>query len=110
MNIVFMGTPDFAAVALKALVGDAGERFSVKTVVTRPDGASSRGKTLLPSPVRVAAEEQGIPVITPRSFYVASTPSSDRTTGQKRVVDTALLDPLAATDPDFIVVAAFGLL
>ncbi|MDR2587550.1 MAG: hypothetical protein LBC23_04745, partial [Coriobacteriales bacterium] len=113
MNIVFMGTPAFAVPALEAL---ASERFSVRLVFTRPDAASARGKALLPSPVRLAAENLGIPVVTPRSFYAFAGDaehSSERVplfdVYGKRIVDAELLAHIAAIDPDFIVVAAYGM-
>jgi methionyl-tRNA formyltransferase len=110
LNIVFMGTPLFATTALKELAADKDGRYSVRLVLTRPDAASGRGKTLVPSPVRVLAEELGIPVETPRSFYAE--PSSGFaglvSTSDKRVVDPDLFARIAATDPDFIIVAAYG--
>ena len=95
MNIVFMGTSKFAVPVLRALaIGlDKGEQaYSVKLVVTRPDAASGRGKALIPSPVRVYAEELAIPVITP----------------QKVSFNAELESHIASLEPDFIVVAAYG--
>ena len=48
MNIVFMGTPDFAVPCLKALV-ESGE--TVSAVFTQPDKPKGRGMKLLPPPV-----------------------------------------------------------
>ena len=105
LNIVFMGTPTFATTALRELVADQNGRYDVKLVLTRPDAVSVRGKTLVPSPVRRCAEELGIPVETPRSFRSRipdlTQPSSCR---------DELLARIAATDPDFIVVAAYGMI
>ncbi|MCL1846815.1 MAG: methionyl-tRNA formyltransferase [Coriobacteriia bacterium] len=92
MNVVFMGTSDFAVPALRALA--AADSFTVKLVLTRPDAASGRGKALLPSPVRAAATELGIPVITPLNL----------------TADPEALSLIAATEPDFLVVAAYGML
>ena len=64
MNIVFMGTSDFAVPALRALASNS--PWNVTLVLTRPDAASGRGKALIPSPVRQCAEELSIPVITPQ--------------------------------------------
>ncbi|MBR3842116.1 MAG: methionyl-tRNA formyltransferase [Christensenellaceae bacterium] len=60
LSILFMGTPDFAVNSLKMLVE---EGYTVKAVVTQPDRPKGRGKKLLPPPVKVYAEEQGIPVL-----------------------------------------------
>ena len=63
MKIVFMGTPDYAAVALRALI-EAGHE--VTAVVTQPDKPKGRSKELVPSPVKAYALENGIPVLQPR--------------------------------------------
>ena len=47
MRIVFMGTPDFAAVSLQRLLD---ERFDVVGVFTQPDKPKNRGMKLQPSP------------------------------------------------------------
>ena len=59
MRVVFMGTPDFAVPSLKALAAAGHE---VPLVFTRPDAVRGRGKKLVPSPVKAAAEKLGIPV------------------------------------------------
>lgn len=61
LRIVFMGTPEFALGALRALHG--APFVEVALVVTRPDAASGRGKALLPSPVKALACELGYPVL-----------------------------------------------
>jgi len=109
LNIVFMGTPDFAVPALQALAADCEGRFAVRAVYTRPDAASGRGKALLPSPVRACAEQLGIAVRTPRSFWSCAKdgrPALDA--HSQRVADAALLAEAAAFEPDFLVVAAYG--
>ena len=58
MRIVFMGTPDFAVPALKAL---AASRHEVTLVVTQPDRQKGRGKAVLESDVKKCAESLGIP-------------------------------------------------
>ena len=55
MNIVFMGTPDFARDSLKALV-EAGH--TIKLVVTNPDKPKGRGMKMIPSDVKVYALEK----------------------------------------------------
>lgn len=88
MRVLFWGTPEFAVPTLRALVG---EGHDVVGVVTQPDRPSGRGRTLTPTPVRVVAEEAGIPVLTP-----------DRPRGE------AFLDELRALDPEISVVVAYG--
>ncbi len=63
MRLVFAGTPDVAVPSLTALIGS---RHEVVAVLTRPDSPTGRGRTTAPSPIRVAAEQAGIEVLTPR--------------------------------------------
>ena len=88
MNIVFMGTPDFAVPALEKLLA---EGYSVKLVVTQPDKPQGRKKILTPTPVKEAALKHGIPVFQPR-----------------RLRDEESVAELAKWEPDLIVTAAFG--
>ena len=88
MKIVFMGTPDFAVECLRALL-DAG--YEVAAVFTQPDKPARRGMKLQSSPVKVLAEERGIPVLQPLTF------SDGAPTGQ-----------LKAIAPDLVVTAAYG--
>ncbi|ABO50232.1 methionyl-tRNA formyltransferase [Desulforamulus reducens MI-1] len=67
MRIVFMGTPDFAATSLKALI-DAGQQ--VVAVVTQPDKPKGRGRQVQPPPVKVLANEYKIPVLQPTSIKI----------------------------------------
>jgi methionyl-tRNA formyltransferase len=63
VRIVFWGTPEFATPALRALIG---EGHDVVGVVTQPDRPQGRSRsTLVPSPVKVIALEEGIPVLQP---------------------------------------------
>ena len=62
MKIVFMGTPDFAAGALEALI-KAG--YEITAVVTQPDKAKGRSKELQFSPVKECALRHNIPVFQP---------------------------------------------
>lgn len=61
MRILFCGTPDVAVPSLKALA--EAEDIDVACVLTRPDAPKGRGRRLMPSPVKQAANELGIPVI-----------------------------------------------
>ena len=83
-----MGTPDFALFSLKALV-QAGEE--IVGVVTQPDKPRGRGYVLTPPPVKVYAEEKGIPVYQPKTLR-----------------DEAFSTLLSEIDPALIVVVAFG--
>jgi len=65
MRVVFMGTPDFAVPTLRALA-DSGQ--NIVGVFTQPDRPAGRGKKLKPSPVKVVAEELGLPVFQPETI------------------------------------------
>ena len=65
MRIVFMGTPEFAVPSLKALIR---EGYEIAGVFTQPDRPKGRGKKPAPSPVKMAAEEAGIPVFQPEKI------------------------------------------
>lgn len=65
MRLVFAGTPEPAAVALKRLLASDHE---VVAVLTRPDARKGRGRTLHPSPVKAVAIEHGIEVLTPEKL------------------------------------------
>lgn len=88
MRVVFWGTPDFAVPSLRAL-GEEGH--DVVAVVTNPDRPAGRGRTLTASPVKRAAEDEGIPVLTPEK------PRGD-----------AFMDELRAIEPEINVVVAYG--
>lgn len=88
MRILFMGTPDFAVFSLRALI-DAGE--DVIGVVTQPDQPRGRGYVLTPPPVKVCAQESGIPVYQPEKLKTQE-----------------FSDLLFRLDPELIVVAAYG--
>ncbi len=63
MRVLFWGTPDFACPPLRALLG---EGYDVVGVVTQPDKPQGRSRSVLvPSPVKVIAEEEGLPVLQP---------------------------------------------
>ncbi|MRS02938.1 methionyl-tRNA formyltransferase [bacterium] len=86
VNVVFMGSPELAARILDALA----EKYHVVGVVTQPDRPAGRGKVLTSPPVKVLADQLGIPTIQP-----------------ERLRDEAFAQ-LQAWNPDVIVVAAFG--
>ena len=88
MRIVFMGTPEFAVPSLKAVIGFPGAE--VVGVFTQPDRPKGRGNNLTPSPVKVTALENGIPVFQPEKI---------RKDG---------VEDLRALRPDLCVTAAFG--
>lgn len=88
MKIVYMGTPDFAVLPLRAMK-EAG--YEVAAVVTQPDKPKGRGKTMLPTPVKEEAAALGIPVYQPA-----------------KVRDPEFQEILKGIAPDLIVVAAFG--
>ena len=91
MKIVFMGTPDFAVPALRALVAAGHQVLAAYTQPPRPGGR--RGKELTPTPVHRAAEELEIPVRHPLSLKDADEQAA-----------------FAALDADIAVVAAYGLI
>jgi len=63
MRIVFFGTPEFALASLSALLQG---RFDIAGVVTQPDRPQGRSRSeLIPPPVKVAAQSEGIPVLQP---------------------------------------------
>ncbi len=90
LRIVFMGTPDFAAVSLQRLL-DAGHQIAC--VYTQPPRAAGRGQKPRPSPVQRVAESAGLTVRTPTSLK-----------GEEERA------ALAAFEADLAVVAAYGLL
>ena len=83
-----MGTPDFSVGTLEALV-EAG--YEITGVVTQPDKPKGRGKQMMPTPVKEAAEKHGLPVYQPR-----------------RVRDAEAIEEIRKMEPDVIVVVAFG--
>lgn len=90
LNIVFAGTPDFAAVHLQALIGS---RHRVLGVYTQPDRPAGRGKQLQASPVKQLAVAAALPVYQPINF---KTPDA--------------VAELKAINADILVVVAYGLL
>lgn len=98
MKIIFAGTPEFAAVALKAL-HDAG--FEIPLVLTQPDRPAGRGMQMHASAVKQFALTQNIPVAQPRSL---------RLDGKYPDAAQQAHALLHATPHDVMVVAAYGLI
>ena len=89
MRVVFFGTPEFAVPSLGALLG---EGFDVLAVVTQPDRPRGRSRSsVAPSPVKVAAAADGVPVLQP-----------------ERPTEPAFLAALRELAPDIGVVVAYG--
>ena len=88
MRVLFWGTPEFAAVPLRALIG---EGFEVVGVVTRPDKPQGRSRTLTAPPVKAVALEERIPCFQPVTLK-----------------DAEFLDTIAVMQPDISVVVAYG--
>ena len=91
MKVIFAGTPDFAAAALKAI---AAAGFEIPLVLTQPDRPKGRGMQLAPSPVKQAALELGLRVAQP----------------EKLRNNTEALQMLKEVEADVMVVAAYGLI
>jgi len=72
LNIVFAGTPEFAADHLAALLNTD---HNIVGVYTQPDRPAGRGKKLTPSAVKCLAIEHNLPVFQPASFRDESTQS-----------------------------------
>lgn len=88
MRLVFMGTPDYAAKSLEALIAAGHE---ILLAVTQPDKAKGRSGELVPTPVKIVASEHGIPVFQP-----------------ERIKRPEAVEVLRKLDAEIFVVAAFG--
>ena len=93
LRLIFAGTPDFAASALRTLLDAGDPAHEVIAVYTQPDRPAGRGRRLAASPVKQLAEKHRIPVYQPENF--------------KHDKDIATLQKL---DADLMIVAAYGLL
>ncbi len=89
MKLVFMGTPEFAASSLRALVKQ--QKHEILAVVTQPDRPKGRGHKLMMSAVKAYALSVNLPVLQP-----------------ERVKEPAFMEEMKRLSPDLIVVAAFG--
>ena len=101
MKLVFAGTPEFAAVALRAL-HEAG--FEIPLVLTQPDRPAGRGMQLQASAVKQYALAHGMEVLQPLSLRM------DSKDPQRAVEARAAHERLQALDYDVMVVAAYGLI
>ena len=90
LKIIFAGTPEFAAVPLRALIAAAHE---VVAVLTQPDRPAGRGRKIVASPVKQVALKHRLSIMQPASLKEAEVQQS-----------------LMALDADLMVVAAYGLL
>ncbi|PCM44131.1 methionyl-tRNA formyltransferase [Marinobacter sp. ANT_B65] len=90
MRLVFAGTPDFAASALRAILGT---HHTVVGVYSQPDRPAGRGRKLQPSPVKQVALDNEIPVFQPENL---KSPEARQ--------------ELANLRPDVMIVAAYGLI
>lgn len=89
MNVVFMGTPDFAVPTLEKLIE---EGHHISAVVTQPDKPKGRGKTLTMTPVKEVALKHDIEVLQPVKIRG----------------DEEFYNHILSLNPDIIVVVAFG--
>jgi methionyl-tRNA formyltransferase len=91
-RIVFMGTPEFAVPSLQALLDADPDRVGrVVGVVTQPDRPKGRGQHLAPPPIKLLAQQAGLPILQP-----------------VKMKDPDFLDGLRGWSPDVIAVTAFG--
>ena len=90
MKIIFAGTPDFAAKHLEIVLHS---KHEVLSVLTQPDRESGRGKKINLSPVKQTALDNDLDVYQPESLKTKE-----------------VFDKLKNTDPDLILVVAYGLL
>ena len=88
-KIVYMGTPLYAREILEALI--RADDMDVKLIFTQPDRPVGRKRVLTPPPVKELAVEHGISVLQP-----------------ERLREDGIAKIIADTEPDFIIVAAFG--
>lgn len=90
MNIIFMGTPDFAVPSLLKL---AKSGYKPVAVVTGADKKRGRGQKLIPTPVKSAAADMGIPILEPKSLK-----------------DSSFIREIASLDVELSCVVAFRIL
>ncbi len=98
MRIVFAGTPEFARVALDAILAAGHE---IPLVLTQPDRPSGRGMKLRPSPVKDAALAHGIRVAQPLSLRLDGRHPQDAALAREALLEAS---------PQLMVVAAYGLI
>jgi methionyl-tRNA formyltransferase len=88
MRVLFWGTPDFAVPSLRALLGEGQD---VVGVVTQPDRPAGRGRALRPSPVKLLAQEEMLPVLQP-----------------ERARGDDFMQAMRSLDPEISIVVAYG--
>ncbi len=88
MKIVFMGTPDYAAVTLQKLID---EKFEISAVFVQPDKPVGRKQILTSPPTKLLAQKHGIPVFQPQTLR-----------------DGEAYEILKQINPDVICVVAYG--
>ena len=101
MKLIFAGTPEFASVAMNALV-EAGHE--VVLVLTQPDRPAGRGMKLQASAVKQFALDHNIPVAQPRSLRL------DGKFPEEAEIGKAAIDKAIADGADAMIVAAYGLI
>ena len=87
MKILFMGTPDYAEIILESLI----KKYEIIGVYTQPDKPVGRKKTITPPPVKLLAQKHNIEVFQPNNLKNEA-------------------ENIKKLNPDFIVVAAFGMI
>jgi len=90
LRIIYMGTPEFAVPSLEALITNG---WNVVAVITAPDKPKGRGQKMIPSPVKEAAVNHGVPVLQPTNLK-----------------DPDFINELAGFKADIQVVVAFRML
>ena len=101
MKIVFAGTPEFAAQAMRAIYAAGHE---IVLALTQPDRRAGRGMHLQASPVKEFALQKNIPVLQPETLRITSTDP------QKQAQAAAANERLSSIDFDVMVVVAYGLI
>ena len=101
MKIVFAGTPEFAAQAMRA-IDDAGHQIVL--ALTQPDRRAGRGMHLQASPVKTFAQEKNIPVLQPETL------KREHADPQKKIAAQQTYQYLSDIDFDAMVVVAYGLI
>ena len=87
MKILFMGTPDYAEIILESLI----KKYEIIGVYTQPDKPVGRKKTITPPPVKLLAQKHNIEIFQPNNLKNEA-------------------ENIKKLNPDFIVVAAFGMI
>ncbi len=89
MNIIFMGTPEFAVPTLEKLIEN--KNINIPLVITQPDRKSGRGRKINKSPVKITAEKNNKEVYQPENIN-----------------DPDSIEKIKAIEADYIVVVAYG--